>query len=356
MTNDASRLEALGYDAFFAEAFAAVANTGLVPARVVGDGRTSFLLAGCATRSGELTGALLARPDERPVVGDWVAVSDRAEPALVHEVLPRRTLLRRRAVGREPRAQNVVANVDVFFIVTSANRDLNPRRIERYLTAVWDSGAEPVLVLNKCDLAVDVAPFVARMAEVALGAPIVPVSARDGTGLEQLGAMLQPGRTVAFIGSSGVGKSSLINHFTGRSDLDARAIRPDGKGRHTTTRRELLAVSGGALLIDTPGMRELGLVGDEGGLDAAFAEIVTLAEGCRFRDCEHGDEPGCAVHAAVTDGMLSPVRLASYQKLVRETRASDARRDPVQAANAKRRWKAIHKRKRALGKQGGKRD
>jgi ribosome biogenesis GTPase len=306
---------------------------------------------------GELAGRLRHELHEtaRPAVGDWVAVADDDHRAIIHHVLRRRSALIRRAAdphGRDtPRQQVIAANVDLFGIVTSANRDLNPRRLERYMTAAWDSGARPLIVLNKIDLAGDIAPLVASIEEVTFGVPIVPVSALSGAGVDELRSHIGRETTVGFVGSSGVGKSSLINRLVGREVQHVKEIREDdARGRHTTTRRELILLPGGGVLVDTPGMRELGLIEDEGGVDATFADIAEIARECRFNDCRHEGEPGCAVQAALSSGILDSERLQSYRKLQREIAAAERRRDPVLAANERRRWKSINKELRLLEK------
>jgi ribosome biogenesis GTPase len=269
---------------------------------------------------------------------------DDAERAVIHHVLERRTALVRRAADTDAISQIIAANVDLVAIVTSANRDLNPRRLERYLTAVWDSGAAPLVVLNKVDLVAAATPLLEAIAAVALAVPVVQVSALTGQGIDGLRAYLGPGTTAGLVGSSGVGKSSLVNRLLGAETQAVRAIRDDdARGRHTTTRRELIVLPGGGVLIDTPGMRELGLIADAGGAAAAFADITDLAQGCRFGDCRHESEPGCAVKAALAVGTIPRERWESYRKLQREIAAAEARRDPLLAANTKRRWKTIHK-------------
>ncbi|MCA9644205.1 MAG: ribosome small subunit-dependent GTPase A [Polyangiaceae bacterium] len=271
------------------------------------------------------------------------------EHATIQAVLPRRTALVRRAV-RGGGEQLVAANVDVFFIVTSANEDFSPRRLERYVTAVWDSGARPVIVLNKVDLTEDLPDFVGQIAAVAPGVAFLSLSALEGTGLEALEALLAPGVTFGFIGSSGVGKSSLVNRLQGKSTQVVAEIRDDGTGRHATTRRELIPLANGSVLIDTPGMREFGVVADDASLDAAFADIAELATRCRFPDCRHESEPGCGVLAAEESGELASERLQSYRKLLREAAAFERRHSPEQMSNAKRRWKTIHKQMRHFDK------
>ena len=339
-------IEELGYTPFFSAQFELLSESeGLVVARVSAESHGLYQLLGSMATLGELSGKLRGqlKAGERPVCGDWVAVGEHGDRATIRHVFDRRTQLVRRAASSDGLPQTIAANVDVFFIVTSANQELNPRRLERYLTAVWDSGADPVLVLNKVDLVEDLAALETSLRSVAGTAPIVGVSAHTGQGMAELESVLAPNKTVSFIGSSGVGKSSLANRILGHEQQATGDTSSAAKGRHTTTRRELVVVPGRGVLIDTPGMREFGIVDDEGGLDSAFADIASRAQHCRFRDCNHETEPGCAVLAATTTGELSPDRLTSYHKLKREVRAAQARQDPVLASNVKRRWKAIHK-------------
>lgn len=336
-------LDSLGFGPYFAAQLALLDRPDLAPARVSSVHRSELELAGCRAPRGELSGRLRhdLRPLERPTVGDWVAVADAPDRAIVHHVLDRRTLLARHDPGGAG-AQAIAANLDVCFIVTSANLDLSPRRIERYLAAIRDGGADAVVVLNKIDLGDDVDAMRARIAAVAAGAPVVLVSAATGDGVDALRAWVGPGRTAGMVGSSGVGKSSLINRLVGHAVQDTRAIRDgDDRGRHTTTRRELIVIPGGGVVVDTPGMRVLELA-DDGGLDASFADIAAIAARCRFGDCRHDGEPGCAVADALDAGTLDPARLAGRRKLERELAATERRRDPVLAERAKRRWKEVH--------------
>jgi ribosome biogenesis GTPase len=338
-------LEALGFTPFFRDRFERLGQPDLVPARIASEGRGIYRLLGCRAVRGELRGRLRAEltPAERPAVGDWVAVRDGDDLAIIHDVLERRTVLIRRAAGTAADAQVVAANIDRVFVVTAVTRDYNPRRIERYLAAVWDGGAEPVVVLNKVDLEADTGAMLVELAAVAPGVPVIRTSTVTAEGLDELRGCLAPGKTVGLVGSSGVGKSSIVNRLLAADAQDTRETRRDEKGRHTTTRRDLIQIPGCGLLIDTPGMREFGLVEDGGGVETLFADIVEIAAQCHFRDCSHQGEPGCAVIAAVEAGELDDQRLGSYQKLQREIAAAQRRRDPVQAHNTKKRWKSIHK-------------
>jgi ribosome biogenesis GTPase len=354
-------LEDLGFSPFFSAQFDQFRGAGFVPARIAAQHRGGYQLVGCQAATGDLSGRLRHDLDGvvRPAVGDWVAVADGPERAVIHHLLARKTVMTRRAADSETANQTIAANVDLYGIVTSANRDFNPRRIERYLTAVWDSGATPVVVLNKVDLIDDdqLGQLTETLTAVVMGVPIISVSALAGTGLDALRARLQPGVTIAFIGSSGVGKSSLINRFLDGAVQHVRAIREDdARGRHTTTRRELLVLPEGGVLIDTPGMRELGLMEDGGGVDVVFSDVVDLSQACRFNDCQHVTEPGCAVQAALLSGTLAADRFASYRKVQREIAAAAARLDPVLAANRKRQWKAISKSMRSFSKTGARED
>jgi ribosome small subunit-dependent GTPase A len=293
-----------------------------VPGRVarVDRGRLTVLTAG-----GEVRAALGARvhEDTGPTVGDWVAL--RGELAVA--VLPRRTAFTRVVAGRASAEQPVAANLDTVLVVDALAEAPRLRRVERYLAAAWGSGAVPVVVLTKADLCDDVPAAVQAVAEDALGVDVLAVSAVTGEGVEAVRALVGPGRTAAMVGPSGVGKSSLANALLGQEVVATAAIRAsDGRGRHTTTARELHLLPGGGLLVDTPGMRELGLVDDEG-IDATYADVTELAAGCRFRDCAHRTEPGCAVAAAIADGRLDPARYTAWRKLQAEARRQELRAD-----------------------------
>ncbi len=285
----------------------------------------------------EPTGKMFFAAGDRralPVVGDWVVVSDAdgarasGSRAPLRAILPRRTCLVRRAAGERDEPQPIAANVDVAFVVTSANQELEPRRLERYLTTVREGGARPVIVLNKVDLVTDPAPLVAAAAAVAGDAPVVCTAATAGHGLDALAVHLGHGRTAVVVGSSGVGKSTIVNGLmAGAVELATAPISALGdRGRHTTTRRELYVLASGGVLIDTPGMRELQLWGDGDDDLAAFDDVDALAAGCRFADCRHLQEPGCAVRAAVAAGDLDPARLAGFHKLAAERARRPRRR------------------------------
>jgi ribosome biogenesis GTPase / thiamine phosphate phosphatase len=331
-----------GWSDTLQQQFQTYAARGLVPARVIVQQRGLYVLA---TPMGEANAPLSGRfaheaeAGAYPVAGDWVAAAVRAAEAsaTIHHLLPRRSAFVRKAIGGG--AQVVAANVDVAFLVASLNADLNPRRIERYLATAWESGASPVVVLTKADLCDDCETHKASIEAVALGVPVHVVSAVTGQGLAELSSSFAPGQTAALLGSSGVGKSSLVNALAGAALMATQAIREeDARGRHTTTHRELVLLPGGRLMLDTPGMRELGLWDAETGVATTFADIEALVAECRFRDCAHGAEPGCAVRAALVDGSLDEGRWRSYTKLQREAARFARRDDPRQQAELRKVW------------------
>lgn len=351
-------LSSLGWNDGFADAFQPFSVDGFIPARVALEHKHAYeLLSPLGELTAECTGRLLHHACSRadlPAVGDWVAVRlrtatsgappDPTDGADIHAVLPRRTCFSRRAAGDKTIEQILAANIDTVFLVTGLDENYNPRRIERYLAVARASGAAPVVLLNKSDLHPSPARAVAKIAAVSNGAPVVALSAAHGDGLAALDAWLVPGRTVALLGSSGVGKSTLINRLLGTARQDTGPISAAvNKGRHTTTRRELIALTSGALVIDTPGLRELQLWDvDEAALDSTFADIATLATRCRFQDCTHRAEPGCAIQSALEDGTLDESRWQSYAKLQREQAYAARRVDPQLARAERDRWKKIH--------------
>jgi ribosome biogenesis GTPase len=337
-------LQDLGWSAFFADAFAPHEANGLIPARVAARHHGPCELLTEHGRLGGVPTGKLAEED-LPVVGDWVAARrlEGERKALIEAVLPRRTAFTRKEAWRRAVEQVVAANIDTVLLMTAFGADLSPRRIERYLTATWDGGADPVLVVNKLDEEMDAPAELARVEAVALGVPVLAVSAVTGEGLEALDAYLGRGRTIALLGSSGVGKTTLANRLLGGARLPTGETSAEGRGRHTTTRRDLLPLPGGGLLLDTPGMRELQLWADEAALDSTFPELAALAVACRFRDCAHQGEPGCAVHAALSDGSLSEERYTAWRKLQRELRALEVRRDARLRAESKRAAKQLER-------------
>jgi ribosome biogenesis GTPase / thiamine phosphate phosphatase len=338
--------ERLGWSPFFEAQAASIARPDLRFARVVEEQRGLYRIAGDLEGPAEVSGKFrheAANAAAFPTVGDWVGVRD----GIVHCVLERRSAISRAAAGRAVEEQVVAANVDTIFLVTALPQDVNARRLERYLTMVWDGGATPVVVVNKADLSDDPEAACDALRERLPLVDVVLVSALSergrGARVEGLRPYLQPARTVALLGMSGVGKPTLINRLLGRDALRTSATSDaDGRGRHTTTARQLVELPGGALLIDTPGMRELQPWAGEDAVDAAFSDVAELAAGCRFADCAHEGEPGCAVAAAVESGALDPDRLEHYRRLLREAAYEERRHDKAAAAEHKRKWKQIH--------------
>jgi ribosome biogenesis GTPase len=345
----AATLEELGWTLGFASAHAPHAALGREPARVVAEDRASYQVVGAA---GELRAAVSGRfrfdagsdPAAFPAVGDWVAVdAGMSGETVIHALLPRRSALVRQASGKRTEAQVVGANLDVVFVVASLNADLNLRRLERYVSAAWESGAEPIVLLSKADLGGDGDDVHLAVEAIAAGATVLVVSSFDGRGVDEVRSRIGPGRTVAFVGSSGVGKSTLLNTLAGEELALVREVRDgDARGRHTTTRRQLHILPDGGLILDTPGMRELSLW-DAGGLDQAFGDIDELVARCRFGNCQHNGEPGCAIDAALAAGSLDDGRLTSWRKLQRETAHHERRVSALARTEERRKWKAIGK-------------
>lgn len=289
----------------------------------------------------------------RPVVGDWVIAQDAGDgSARVAALLERRSALARKAAGKASVEQLVAANLDTVFVVTALDGDLNPRRLERYVTAVWDGGASPVVLVNKIDLVADPEPALAEAAASAAGAEVIGLSAVHEQGLDALAPHLGLGATVALVGSSGVGKSTIVNALT-NAGVATQGLGVDAKGQHTTTSRQMYRLAAGAVLVDTPGMRELALLDAGEGLERAFGDVEGFAQGCRFRDCGHVDEPGCAVLAAIDEGDLPAERLVSYQKLEREVARQARLLDGRAQAEERKRQRAFSRmcRRRTQAKQ-----
>jgi ribosome biogenesis GTPase / thiamine phosphate phosphatase len=344
-------IEDYGWSERLQRQFAPFAAQALMPGRVIAQHRDRLeLITEAGETSAEVAGRLAfeARAGELPCVGDWVAAQppQSGGPALVRSVLERRTAFTRR--GPLGELQVIAANADLAFVVLSLEGPPNLRRLERYLTAAWASGADPLVLLTKADLDPDVAGSVAAVRRVAAGAPVIALSVASGDGLPAVGEALSPGVTAVMVGASGAGKSTLANALLGELRFAVGEVRADDKrGRHTTTRRELVLLPGGGLLLDTPGMRELALDDAGDGLVSAFDDIEALAAGCRFGDCAHESEPGCAVRVALEIGELDEGRWRSFQKLRREAAHQAAQEDPLLREERRKRWIAIHKANRA---------
>jgi ribosome biogenesis GTPase len=335
-------LETLGWDAAWASAFEQLDDNNLIPARVAAQHRGSYVVwSEDEEFHARTAGRMFYAHDvgaPLPAVGDWVAVARHdGKHATIIAILERRSAFVRKHAGLDSTEQVLAANVGAAFLLAGLDDDFSLRRLERYIAAAWESGAEPIVVLTKTDLCTDVQAAVLAVESVAIAVPVHPVSNITGAGLEALEPHLRPGRTVVLLGSSGVGKSTLLNRLSGTDLMRTAEVAADGTGRHTTTHRELVRLTSGALVIDTPGLRELQFW--EGDLGAAFEDIELLAVKCRFRDCAHAREPGCAVLAAVDDGRLELDRLRSWRKFQRELDAIAARSDARLRIARKRRWK-----------------
>jgi len=344
-------LESLGWNGFFEAQVDRERDAELVPARVVEEQRGSYQILGAggawrAELAGRLRHEMAGDWSAAPCTGDWVMArvppsNEDGSPALIHRVLTRRTKFSRKEAGNRTAEQIIAANVDTIFLVQSLNHDLNPRRLERYLALLWESGAQPVVVLSKADLCPDPEPLVAGVRDSAGGVTVRVTSAMESGGLEQLKPYLVAWRTVALVGSSGVGKSTIVNRLLGQELMRVREIRDDDRGRHTTTSRHLVMLPGGAMLLDTPGMRTVLMWEGEEGLAHTFQDIEEIAARCKFRDCGHGSEPGCAVQAALESGVLDAGRFRSYRKVGREVLHEAKKTDVRLRMVENRRWRKI---------------
>lgn len=339
----------LGWNDYFEAFFAPHREKGLVPARVAIQYRDKYVLyADGGELQGQVTGRFEFRAkdqDEFPAVGDWVAIQPPVGggTVVIEAVVERRTKFARKTAGVRTVPQVVAANADVVFLVSGLDDEINLRRIERYLTVAYESGAKPVIILNKTDLCPDLEPILEEVAAIAPGVDILPMCARENAGVDAIAAQLTRGITGALLGSSGVGKTTIANDLLGENRYRTQEVREnDSHGRHTTTHRELVILPNGGLLIDTPGMREIQLWGDAQSLQASFEDIATLALDCKFRDCQHEAEPGCNVKAAMEDGRLDPARYEAYKKLEKEIAYLARRKDQSLQRAETAKWKKIH--------------
>ena len=341
-------LEDYGWNEFFAKEFEPFAVEGFEAGRVSLQHNKVYMLYTAAGETwAEPTGRLRYHAREAgdlPAVGDWVVIRrvPEEDKAKIYEILPRRSKFSRKAAGRETQEQIVAANVDTVFLLTGLDNDFNPRRIERYLIMAWESGAEPVVVLNKSDLVEDAEEKRREIELVAPGAPVVLLSAKRGEGVGQLLPFTGLGRTVALMGSSGVGKSTLVNLLLGSDVQRTQEVRAgDERGKHTTTHRELFVMPTGGIILDTPGMRELQLLVSERGLRETFDDIEEVSLRCRFSDCRHENEPGCAIREALSAGTLDAERYGNYGKMQGEMRQLELRQDQRKSQEEKSRVKRI---------------
>ncbi|HZI50123.1 MAG TPA: ribosome small subunit-dependent GTPase A [Pyrinomonadaceae bacterium] len=341
-------LTTFGWSEFFEANFKSYAEDGFTPGRVALEHKNLFRVYTqygevFAEISGKLRHEATSRRD-LPAVGDWVVIRTRPEGGrvMIHAVLPRRTCFARKLAGARSEEQIVGANVDTVFLVTSLNQDFSLRRIERYLITARESGVHPIVILSKSDLCDRVADSIDEMQVVARDVPIHAISVVTGSGLHDIAQYFQHGQTVALLGSSGVGKSTLINHLAGVDRLKVQTVREsDDRGRHTTTHRELVLLPAGGLLLDTPGMRELQLWDGDESLQLVFDDIEALAAGCFFSDCRHRDEPQCMVRKALEAGTIDTARYESYEKLQKELKYVARRKDKLSEILERKKWKKL---------------
>lgn len=343
-------LELLGWNSSLASSFEPYAQDGYSVGRITLDYRGEYTLYSelgylCAKISGKLRHQITDGGDF-PAIGDWVVIKTKQneQSAIIYDILPRKSKFSRKTVGGKTSEQIVAANIDTVFLVSGLDNDFNLRRIERYLILTWESGANPVIVLNKADTCAFVEQCVAEVAAIAPGVPIIVLSAVLHQGLDELTKYIQPGQTVAMLGSSGVGKSTIANLLMGEERQKVQAVRQgDDRGKHTTTHRELFVLPGGGVIIDTPGMREIQLWATESSVEQTFTDIEMLAKKCRFRNCQHSHEPDCAVQKAIEQGILDEQRFFSYQKLHKELDYLNQKQKQLKQLNSKSRWKKITK-------------
>ena len=352
-------LTSLGWTESLARSFEQYQDDGLLPARVIAQHRGSYVVLG-------VEGELNARPAGRllhaagdggvlPAVGDWVGITPNAAgTTIIHTLMPRTGKFSRNVADNSTEEQVLAANIDLALVVSGLDRDFNLRRIERYLAVAYGGGAAPVIVLTKADLCEDTEDKRRAVAEIAPGVAVEVISNVTGAGIDGVREHLRAGITAVVLGSSGVGKSSLINQLVGRDQQPTGEVRRDGKGRHVTTHRELFRIPGGALIIDTPGIRQLKLWAADEGLPSTFEDVEELASECRFSDCRHESEPGCAIRRAMASGELSSARFNSYLKLMRELRSLEVRRDARARSEERKKWRKIHRDYRARTKHSGK--
>lgn len=343
-------LNSFGWDNFFEKHFELYKAQEFEYGRITIENKTNYLIAtGYGEIIGEISGKYLFEAEKQsdlPKVGDWVVISlfNNNTRAVIHNLLPRKTKISRKSADKKIDEQIIAANVDIVFIVQSLDNNFNINRLERYLTAIYQSGTRPVAVLNKIDLCGDVHEKI-ELVKTRTGLDdILNMSAKTGEGIDGMTKYISPGTTIAFVGSSGVGKSSLINFLAGYEKLKTNEVREeDSRGRHTTTRRELVLLSSGGVLIDTPGMREFGLWNTDDGISETFSEFEEFSELCKYSDCSHTHESGCAVLKALNEGTISEERYSNYLKLLKELRYLESKQNISLQLEEKRKWKTIHK-------------
>ena len=342
-------LESLGWNSFFAQNFDHHFPQAYTVGRVAREQKNIYTLY---TEWGEIAAVISGKMHYRaagraefPAVGDWVVITHKngEEKATIHDILPRKSKFSRKIAGKQTNEQIIATNIDTVFLVSGLDRDFNLRRIERYLILIWESGASPIIILNKADLCQEIEQRILEVESIAPYIPILVLTASENQGIDALLPYLVSGKTVALIGSSGVGKSTITNQLAQQEIQAVNSLRKDERGRHTTTNRELIILPSGGLLIDTPGMREIQIWNGNEGFQETFSDINELANLCRFRNCQHDLEPGCAVQAAIANGSLDKRRFDSYQKLQQELNYIARKQDCKASFVEKEKWKKIHK-------------